>query len=69
MTTSVIGAITSVWTAIMEWITGALGDVQSVFFATEGGLTFLGTLAVISVAVGVAFLILGVIQNFLHLRG
>lgn len=65
-----IAAITSVWTSIMEWITGALGDVQAVFYdATSSSLTFMGTLAVISVAIGVAFLVIGVIQNFLKLRG
>lgn len=52
----------------MSWITESLASVQTVFYSgTE--LTFLGILAVISVAIGVAFLMIGVIQNFLHLRG
>ena len=63
-----IGAITSVWTEIMTWITTSLGSVQDVFYA-EGSLTFLGTLAVITVAIGVVFLVIGVVQNFLKLRG
>lgn len=63
-----VSAITSVWTSIMSWITESLASVQTVFYSgTE--LTFLGILAVISVAIGVAFLMIGVIQNFLHLRG
>lgn len=65
---TMISAITSVWTEIMTWITTSLASVQTVFYA-EGALTFLGVLAVISVAIGVAFLVIGVIQNFLHLRG
>lgn len=63
-----ISAITTAWTEIMSWVTTSLASVQTVFYA-EGALTFLGTLAVISVAIGVCFLLIGVIQNFLHLRG
>lgn len=62
-----ISAITTVWTEIMTWITASLASVQTVFY-TENNLTFLGVLAVISVAIGIAFLIIGVIQNFLKLR-
>ena len=65
-----IQTITGAWTSVMEWIVTAIGSVQEVFYNTEtSALTFLGTLSVISVAIGVAFLVIGVIQNFLHLRG
>lgn len=70
-----ISAITNAWSAVMEWIVEALADVQTVFYTaptTTGGtgeLTFLGILAVIGVAIGIAFLIIGVVQNFLKLRG
>ena len=63
-----INAITSVWSDVMEWIVSSLASVQTVFYA-DGALTFLGTLSVISVAIGIAFLLIGVIQNFLRLRG
>lgn len=63
-----VSAITTVWGDIMKWITDSLSSVQTVFYA-DSNLTFLGTLAVISVAIGVAFLVIGVIQNFLKLRG
>lgn len=63
-----VSAITTVWDEIMEWITTSLASVQSVFYAGDS-LTFLGVLAVISVAIGVGFLVIGVIQNFLKLRG
>ena len=62
-----VQAITTVWTSIMTWVTTSLASVQTVFYSGEE-LTFLGILAVISVAIGVAFLLIGVIQNFLHLR-
>lgn len=63
-----IGSITTVWTEVMTWITTSLGSVQDVFYA-ENNLTFLGTLAVIGVSIGIGFLIIGVVQNFLKLRG
>ena len=63
-----IGQITTVWTDIMEWVVTSIGSVQDVFY-TNGNLTFMGTLAVITVAIGVAFLCIGVVQNFLKLRG
>ena len=63
-----VGAITTVWSEIMTWITTSLASVQTVFYA-DNALTFLGVLAVIGVAIGVAFLVIGVIQNFLKLRG
>lgn len=62
-----ISAITEVWTQIMTWITTSLASVQTVFYV-DNNLTFMGVLAVISVAIGVAFLIIGVVQNFLRLR-
>lgn len=66
--------ITTVWTEIMTWVTTSLTSVQSIFYTpgasgAAGSLTFLGVLAVIGVAIGVAFLIIGVVQNFLKLRG
>lgn len=65
-----ITAITGVWTQVMTWITTSLGSVQDVFYnSTDSSLTFLGTLSVISVAIGIAFLVIGVISKFLELRG
>lgn len=63
-----IGSITTVWTEVMEWVTTSIGSVETVFYANNQ-LTFIGTLSVITVAIGVSFLIIGVIQNFLKLRG
>ena len=63
-----LGSITEVWTDVMSWITTALGSVQTVFYANDE-LTFLGVLSVIGVSIGIGLLILGIVQNFLHLRG
>lgn len=68
-TTSIISQITGVFSSLAEWITSQLPKVTAVFYNAESGLTFLGTLAVCGLAVSVFFLLMGLIQNFLHFRG
>jgi len=68
MTASIITAITAVFTAIGEWIVTAIELLQPIFWTAEG-LTFLGVLAVCGLAFSVVFLIIGIIQRFLHFRG
>ncbi len=67
--TGVITQITGVFTALAQWITSTLPDIVAVFYNAESGLTFLGTLAVCGLAISVFFLLMGLIQNFLHFRG
>lgn len=67
-TATVLDAILSVFTAVGTWIAGAVEQVTPMFYY-EGALTFLGVLAVAGLAISVVFLIIGVIQNFLHFRG
>lgn len=68
--TSVLTAILAVFTSIGEWIGTAVQNLTPMFYVAETGvLTFLGTLAVAGLAFSVVFLIIGVIQNFLHFRG
>lgn len=67
--TSVVTAITGVFTAMASWITTTIPSVVAVFYDAEGGLTFMGTLAVIALSVSVFFLLMGLVQNFLHFRG
>lgn len=69
MTTNVITAITDVFSAIGEWIVGAVTDLMPMFYNAETGLTFLGVLAVAGLAFSVIFLMIGIIQRFLHFRG
>lgn len=74
MATPIISAITTVWTAIFTWIISSIQSLIPIFWTegsgdTAGKLTFLGVLAIIALGVGLFFLIMGVIQNFLHLRG
>lgn len=69
MTSSVIKAVTDVFTAVMSWVMEAITTVIGVFYVAESGLTFLGVLALVALAISIFFLLVGLIQNFLHLRG
>lgn len=69
---AIIDSLTTVFSAVFEWIMGAIEAVIPVFWnatADGGTLTFLGVLAIIALAISIFFLIVGFIQNFLHLRG
>lgn len=67
--TSVLEAVLAVFTMVAEWIAEAVQSVIPMFYVAETGLTFLGVLAVAGLAISVVFLLIGVIQNFLHFRG
>lgn len=68
MTGTVITAMTAVFDAIFTWILSAIEAVLAIFWTGEA-LTFLGVLALIALGISVFFLLVGLIQNFLHLRG
>lgn len=66
---NVLSAITDVFTEIGEFITAQITALLPVFWTQESGLTFLGVLAVAGLAFSVIFLIMGIIQRFLHFGG
>lgn len=68
-TSSVLTAILAVFSAIGEWISTAVTSLMPMFYVAETGLTFLGVLAVAGLGFSVIFLVMGLIQNFLHFRG
>lgn len=67
--TSVLQAILAVFMDIAEWIGGAVTALIPMFYVAETGLTFLGVLAVAGLAFSVIFLVIGIIQRFLHFAG
>ena len=67
--TNVITSMTGVFDAVFTWLSTALSSVIDIFYVAETGFTFLGVLALIALAISIFFLIIGVISNFLHLRG
>lgn len=67
-TANIIGALTAVFDAIFTWLVSAIQAVIPVFWVAGTGLTFIGVLALVALGISIFFLILGLIQNFLHLR-
>lgn len=71
----VLTQVFSVFTKFAEWIKTAIPTLISMFYtapASDGGtgsLTFLGILAVCGLAMSVTFLLIGLIQRFLHFAG
>lgn len=60
--------MTAVFDVIFTWLLSAIQAVVAIFWTGEA-LTFLGVLALIALGISIFFLLVGVIQNFLHLRG
>lgn len=68
----VLDTVLAVFDGIGQWITDAVTALVPMFYTEvdgTGSLTFLGVLAVAGLAFSVVFLIIGIIQNFLHFRG
>lgn len=65
---TVLESILEVFESVGTWIASAVQNLIPMFYGTDG-LTFLGVLAVTGLAFSVSFLIIGLIQNFLHFRG
>lgn len=66
---TVLEHVFDVFSAVGEWITTTLPGYTALFYSAESGLTFLGVLAVAGLGISVTFLLLNIIQNFLHFRG
>lgn len=66
---NVLEAILAVFSAVGAWIGTAVQSLIPMFYVAETGLTFLGVLAVAGLAFSVIFLIIGIIQRFLHFGG
>lgn len=66
---ALVTSIFAVFTAVGDWISGSITQMIPVFYDETTGLTFLGVLSVVALGISVIFLILGVIQGFLHFRG
>lgn len=71
----ILTQVLSVFEAIGDWIVESLPTFTALFYTaptggeTTGSLTFLGVLAVAGLAFSVVFLLIGIIQRFLHFAG
>lgn len=70
---NILTAILAIFTGVGEWISTAVTAMIPMFWTAgesgSGSLTFLGVLAVAGLAFSVSFLMIGIIQKFLHFRG
>lgn len=66
---TIIEAILAVFGAIGDWMVEFIPSFFGLFYVAETGLTLLGSLAVVGLAISVCFLAVGIIQKFLHFRG
>ena len=64
----ILTSILAVFAAVGEWFSTTITTLFPIFYA-EGSLTFLGVLSVAGLAFSVVFLLIGIIQKFLHFRG
>lgn len=74
MPDNVLGSVLTVFDAVGNWFSGFVPTLFALFWTPgvdggEGSLTFLGVLAVAGLAISIVFLVVGLIQNFLHFRG
>ena len=70
---NILTAIFAIFTGVGEWIPTAVTAMIPMFWTAgesgAGQLTFLGVLGVAGLAFSVSFLMIGIIQKFLHFRG
>lgn len=64
----ILEAILAVFTSVGTWLQTAVTNLIPMFWANDS-LTFLGVLAVAGLAFSVIFLVMGIIQRFLHFGG
>lgn len=66
--TTVISAFTGVWTALAEFMTGLFPTLIDLFY-TDGNLTFVGVMAVITAGVSLMLLVWNLIRSFFAMHG
>lgn len=68
MTTSVITAVTEVFTSIANWLVDAFAGIMPMFYDSETGLTFLGVLASAALGFSICMMLIQWVNSFLHFR-
>lgn len=68
------GVIFEVFSAVGTWLVSMLNTIVGLFYTAgangaAGSLTFFGEISLIALGISVIFLIIRVVQNFLHFRG
>lgn len=66
---TVVTAVLAVFTAVLQWFVTAIETAIGIFWTAEAGLTFLGTLAVIGLAIAIVLMLFAMIRSYLKNRG
>lgn len=67
--TGILESVLNVFASVGGWIAEQMPVIMAMFYNAETGLTLLGVLAVAGLAFSVVFLLIGIIQRFLHFGG
>lgn len=65
---TIVQTIFAVFTSISEWFVETIASLTPIFYA-EGSLTFLGTLALCSLGIGIIMLVINRVVSFIQFRG
>lgn len=67
--TALVSAITAVFTALGTWIVSLFGLLTGIFWdATTSSLTFVGTVSIMALGVGIILLFVYLVKSFLSFR-
>ena len=66
---TVVTAVLAVFTAVLQWFVTSIEVAIGIFWTAEAGLTFLGTLAVIGLAIAIVLMLFAMIRSYLKNRG
>ena len=67
--TTVIAGFVEVWNAIVTFLVGLFPQLLSLFWVADGGLTFVGVMAVVMAGVGLILLVFNLIRSFFAMHG
>ena len=63
-----VAMLIAIFSQLGTWLTGMISSLETVFWNAETGLTFIGSLSAVAVAIGVTFLVVNWIRGFIKLR-
>lgn len=66
--TTIVSAITGIFDSVGDWLVNAINDVSALFYVPETGLTLIGVLAIMGLAIAVVMMLINVVKSFLRFR-
>lgn len=66
---TIVTQILAVFTAFLDWFVESIGIAMKIFYVAESGLTVIGTVTVIGLALAVVLLLAAWIRSLMKNRG